>query len=101
MLDTRGSGKEYTRQELSSFTKVADLYTNDNRCIYAELLSDGSGHKIYIREWLASRGDSWSFCIVNSLDELKVELKKDSDHGDLPPGKINGICESVRGVFEE
>lgn len=93
MLDTRGSGTEYSRSELSKFNKICDLYTNDNRCIYAELLCDELGNKIYFREWLTSNsiGDSYNFCIINTLNELKEELKKDVDHGDLPIAKSNKI----------
>lgn len=97
MRDTRGSGLEYTRDQIAAFTKIADLYINDKRCIYAELLRDADGRSIYLREWLASSGsgDSWNFCIVNSVDELRIELKKDADHGDLHPGLINKICEEI------
>lgn len=98
MLDARGSGIEYTREQLAGFTKIADLYTNDNRCIYAELLCADDGKKVYLREWLASHGagDSYNFSIVNSIDELKEELKKDVDHGDLAPGKIGGILNAIK-----
>lgn len=112
MLDTRGSGKEYSRSQINRLTKLADLYTNDNRGIYAELLCDssndgtsGSGSsgcpKVYFREWLTSHGmgDSCSFAIVNSLSDLKEELKKDVDHGDLAPGKLNRICDEMMKFF--
>lgn len=97
MLDTRGSGTEYSRLQLSEMEKITDLYTNDNRCIYAELLRDPQGNKIYFREWLASHGagDSCNFCIINSLAELKEELKKDVDHGDLPIAKSNKIYDEI------
>ena len=104
MLDTRGSGIEYTRDELSEFTKIADLFTNDRRCIYAELLSDTASRKVYFREWLGNdgaAGDNCNFAIINSMDELKVELKKDVDHGDLAPGKVNKICDEIREVWED
>lgn len=97
MLDTRGSGLEYTRDQIADFNKIADLYTNDKRCIYAELLCDNDGRKVYLREWLSSHGmgDSWNFCIISTVDELRQELKKDADHGDLAPGIINKICEQL------
>ena len=97
MIDTRGSGIEYSRSELAKFNKITDLYTNDNRCIYAELLGDNNGNKIYFREWLASHGngDSYNFAIINSLIELKEELKKDVDHGDLPIAKSNKIYDEL------
>lgn len=128
MLDTRGSGKEYSRSQINRLTKLADLYTNDSRGIYAELLCDSSegdggsgdpdvhcdhggpnglggpdgtggpgGQKVYFREWLTSHGtgDSCSFAIINSMSELKEELKKDVDHGDLAPGKLSKICDQM------
>ena len=105
MLDTRGSGKEYSRSQINRLTKLADLYTNDSRGIYAELLCDSSndgtggpgGQKVYFREWLTSHGtgDSCSFAIINSMAELKEELKKDVDHGDLAPGKLSKICDQM------
>ena len=103
MLDTRGSGIEYTREQLSEFNKIADLFTNDNRFIYAELLVDNKGRKIILREWFSSNNsdNSFNFCVINSIDELKVELKKDADHGDLPHGRINKICEENRHLFNE
>lgn len=101
MLDTRGSGKEYSRLQLSEMDKIADLYINDNRGIYAELLKDTDGNKVYMREWLTSHGmgDSCNFCIIHSAAELKEELKKDADHGDLPPGRISRICEDLQSIW--
>jgi len=104
MLDARGLGIEYSAEELSKCKKVADLFTNDNRLIYAELLCDELGRKIYLREWLTGSDpdNSFNFCIINSIEELKSELKKDADHGDLPHGRINKICEDIKstGVFD-
>ena len=100
MKDTRGSGIEYSREQISEFEKLADLFTNDKREIYAELLCDSEGRIVYFREWLTSHGaeDSYNFCIINSIDELKVELKKDVDHGDLAPGLVGKICDKVSGI---
>ena len=36
---------------------------------------------------------------TNSIDELKVELKKDVDHGDLAPGKVNRICDELEEII--
>lgn len=102
MLDTRGSGIEYTREQLAEFTKIGDLFINDKREIYAELLRDSSGRTIYFREWFTSRGgeDSFNFAVINSQDELKIELKKDVDHGDLAPGLVNKILAQSQNVWE-
>ena len=101
MLDTRGSGQEYSRMELSKLEKISDLYTNDKRCIYAELLRSSDGRKVYFREWETSHGsgNSYNFCIINSAIELKEELKKDVDHGDIAPGMIDKICKEVEAVW--
>lgn len=103
MLDTRGSGKEYSRRQIDELTKLADIYINDNRGIYAELLFDVSkGSKLYFREWLTSHGsgDSCSIAIIDSASDFREELKKDVDHGDLAPGKVNRICEETKNLFE-
>ncbi|MCQ2532242.1 MAG: hypothetical protein MJ093_06015 [Saccharofermentans sp.] len=101
MLDTRGSGIEYTREQLADFEKVSDLFINDKREIYAELLRDGEGRTVYFREWFTSNGgeDNFNFGVINSLDELKIELKKDVDHGDLAPGLVNKICTKLQNVW--
>lgn len=95
MLDTGGLGIEYSREQIDEFEKLTDLFFNENREIYAELLLDSSGRKIYFREWLSG----FNFHICDSLDELKIELKKDADHGDLPPGRIKKICDEVSNLF--
>lgn len=97
MLDTRGSGTKYSREQISGFIKVRDIFTNDRRCIYAELLCTKDGQKVYFREWLSSNdsGDSCSFCLVNSISEFKEEIEKDVKHGDVAPGKAIKICEEI------
>lgn len=102
MFDTRGLGIEYSRAQLEEFEKVADLFLNENREIYAELRRDSDNRIVYFREWLSNHGigDSYNFCIINSLDELKVELKKDVDHGDLAPGKVLKICNDTSYIWE-
>lgn len=97
MLDTRESGIEFSREQIDGFTKIHDLYTNENRCIYAELLRSEDGLIVYLREWFVSHGSgsSFNFCVINSIDELRVELKKDADHGDIAPGKIDRICKEI------
>lgn len=103
MLDTRGSGQEYSRMELSKLEKISDLYTNDKRCIYAELLRGCDGGIVCFREWLTNHGggDSYNFCVINSMVELKEELKKDVDHGDLAAGMVDKICKEIaaKGIF--
>lgn len=93
MLDTRGLGIDYTRKQLSEFKKIRDIFFNDSRYIYAELLIDDEARKVYFREWLASNNPdaSYNFCIINSLQELKEELNKDVSHGDLSPIKAREI----------
>lgn len=101
MLDLSGSGIEYERQDIEKFTKVLDLFTNDNRFIYAELLRDNEGNLIYFREWFSSNdSNSSNFRIIKSLDELKIELKKDIDHGDLAPGKLSKILDEAKGKLD-
>lgn len=100
MLDTRGSGIKYTREELSEFKKVADLFFNDHREIYAELLIDKNNQNVYFREWSSKNGDGFNFCIISSMSELKEELKKDVDHGDLAPGRVNKICDDLKDFFK-
>lgn len=103
MLDTRGSGIEYSKKQLAEFEKVSDLFINDKREIYAELLRDNEGRTVYFREWFTSNSgdDNFNFGIVKSLDELKVELKKDVDHGDLAPGLVNKICTSLQNIWDK
>ena len=102
MLDTRGLGIEYSRDELSGFEKLSDLFFNDKHEIYAELLHDNEGRTIYFREWFTANNSEgcFNFCVVNSIDELKIELKKDVDHGDLAPGMVNKILEQLKTIFE-
>ena len=101
MLDTKGLGIEYSRDQLAEFAKIADIFFNDKREIYAELLCDADGRKVYFREWFTARGgeDAFNFCVINSANELKIELKKDVDHGDLAPGMVNKICEQLQNVW--
>ena len=102
MVDTRGSGIEYSREQIADFEKVSDLFINDKREIYAELLRDDEGHTIYFREWFTSNGgdDNFNFAVISTQDELKVELKKDVDHGDLAPGLVNKICAAMQNVWD-
>ena len=102
MVDTRGSGIEYSREQIADFEKVGDLFINDKREIYAELLRDDEGRTLYFREWFTSNGsdDNFNFAIISTLNELKVELKKDVDHGDLAPGLVNKICTTIQNVWD-
>lgn len=94
MVDTKGSGIEFSRGELDSLEKVCDLFTNESRCIYAELRRSPAG-MVYLREWMTSRDVAYNFAIITSVDELKSELKKDVDHGDLAPGRVNAIVNAA------
>ena len=44
---------------------------------------------------MTSRDVAYNFAIITSVDELKSELKKDVDHGDLAPGRVNAIVNAA------
>lgn len=99
MLDTRESGIDYSKEQLEKLPKISDLFINENREIYAELLRDENHNTIYFREWFTNTGSNYNFAIISSSDELKQELKKDVDHGDLAPGRVSKIISDNQSVF--